>query len=106
MILQGGGRCSSARPQGRCRASVRHLPGDSDAAPGIVLGGRALRRRRAVAEARLQLQILAEIDVHLYLAIASRRLRRGDVDPLRDVLSGRDARTARLRAAARAGSAG
>src|SRR6185312_753091 len=77
------------------RPSVRHLPGQPDAAAGIVLGRRPLRRGRAIAQAGLQLQVFGEIDVHLHLTGAIRRLCCGHVHPLRDVLAGRDACTAR-----------
>src|SRR5579883_40529 len=86
--------------------SVRHLPGNADTAAGVILRGRSLSRRRAIAETRLQLQILADIHVHLDLAGAVRRLRRGHVDPLGQVFAGSDARTSRLGAPACAGAAG
>src|SRR6185437_2382438 len=99
MILQPAGDFS-ARP-GPELTSVGHLPCDPDAAAGIVLRGGSLRRRRAITETGLQLQVFAQIDVHLDLAGAISRLRCGQVYPLRDVLSGRDACAARRTSAAR-----
>ncbi len=73
--------------------------------PGSFSGGRALRRRRAVAQARLQLQVLGEIDVHGELARAGGAFFHRHEDATRYITSRLDTvAVVRLAGRARAGA--